>query len=165
MCRADEDLVGTGSPAGSSWGHSSVGRVPALQAGGRRFESGYLHQRKPAREAKNPSTNGKFAKSSGKSVYERKTRRGLPYHGRRFPRCTEARRRVKLRPTGLGGLAPIGREPPSHQAAFSAANRGETIYPRRSGAPLRHTMPRKRPGRCRPPPTGYVPLYDAPGRP
>ncbi len=26
------------------WGYSSVGRAPALQAGGRRFESVYLHQ-------------------------------------------------------------------------------------------------------------------------
>src|SRR5262245_17420204 len=26
------------------WGHSSVGRAPALQAGGRRFESGWLHR-------------------------------------------------------------------------------------------------------------------------
>ncbi len=25
------------------WGHSSVGRAPALQAGGRRFEPGWLH--------------------------------------------------------------------------------------------------------------------------
>ena len=27
-----------------SWGYSSVGRAPALQAGGRGFESLYLHQ-------------------------------------------------------------------------------------------------------------------------
>ena len=27
------------------WGHSSVGRAPALQAGGREFESLYLHLR------------------------------------------------------------------------------------------------------------------------
>lgn len=26
------------------WGHSSVGRAPALQAGGRQFESDWLHQ-------------------------------------------------------------------------------------------------------------------------
>ena len=26
------------------WGYSSVGRAPALQAGGRRFDPGYLHQ-------------------------------------------------------------------------------------------------------------------------
>ena len=26
------------------WGYSSVGRAPALQAGGHRFEPGYLHQ-------------------------------------------------------------------------------------------------------------------------
>ena len=26
------------------WGYSSVGRAPALQAGGQRFESAYLHQ-------------------------------------------------------------------------------------------------------------------------
>ena len=25
------------------WGHSSVGRAPALQAGGRQFESDWLH--------------------------------------------------------------------------------------------------------------------------
>ena len=28
-----------------SWGYSSVGRAPALQAGGHEFESHYLHQR------------------------------------------------------------------------------------------------------------------------
>ena len=28
---------------GSSWGYSSVGRAPALQAGGHEFESRYLH--------------------------------------------------------------------------------------------------------------------------
>ena len=28
------------------WGHSSVGRAPALQAGGRQFESDWLHQNK-----------------------------------------------------------------------------------------------------------------------
>ena len=28
------------------WGHSSVGRAPALQAGGRQFESDWLHQDK-----------------------------------------------------------------------------------------------------------------------
>jgi hypothetical protein len=27
-------------------GHSSAGRAPALQAGGRRFDPGWLHQRK-----------------------------------------------------------------------------------------------------------------------
>ena len=27
----------------SSWGYSSVGRAPALQAGGHEFESRYLH--------------------------------------------------------------------------------------------------------------------------
>jgi hypothetical protein len=27
-----------------NWGYSSVGRAPALQAGGQRFESAYLHQ-------------------------------------------------------------------------------------------------------------------------
>ncbi len=31
-------------PPVSFWGHSSVGRAPALQAGGRRFEPGWLHQ-------------------------------------------------------------------------------------------------------------------------
>ena len=29
--------------AGLKWGYSSVGRAPALQAGGREFESLYLH--------------------------------------------------------------------------------------------------------------------------
>ena len=29
-----------------SWGHSSAGRAPALQAGGRRFDPGWLHWRK-----------------------------------------------------------------------------------------------------------------------
>ena len=29
---------------GMSWGYSSVGRAPALQAGGQEFESPYLHQ-------------------------------------------------------------------------------------------------------------------------
>jgi hypothetical protein len=29
------------------WGYSSVGRAPALQAGGQRFESAYLHQDEP----------------------------------------------------------------------------------------------------------------------
>jgi hypothetical protein len=33
------------------WGYSSVGRAPALQAGGRRFESVYLHQKpKPTQD-------------------------------------------------------------------------------------------------------------------
>src|SRR5579875_926769 len=32
------------APANSIWGYSSAGRAPALQAGGRRFESVYLHQ-------------------------------------------------------------------------------------------------------------------------
>ena len=27
------------------WGHSSAGRAPALQAGGRRFDPAWLHQR------------------------------------------------------------------------------------------------------------------------
>ena len=31
--------------AGHLWGYSSVGRAPALQAGGREFESHYLHLR------------------------------------------------------------------------------------------------------------------------
>ena len=30
--------------AGFPWGISSVGRAPALQAGGRRFDPDYLHQ-------------------------------------------------------------------------------------------------------------------------
>ena len=29
------------------WGHSSVGRAPALQAGGRQFESDWLHHTSP----------------------------------------------------------------------------------------------------------------------
>ncbi len=37
------------------WGHSSVGRAPALQAGGRQFESDWLHQ-------KFEQVNTKFAK-------------------------------------------------------------------------------------------------------
>ena len=28
-----------------AWGYSSAGRAPALQAGGRRFDPDYLHQR------------------------------------------------------------------------------------------------------------------------
>ena len=31
-------------PMQEFWGHSSVGRAPALQAGGRQFESDWLHQ-------------------------------------------------------------------------------------------------------------------------
>ena len=31
-------------PADKSWGYSSAGRAPALQAGGHEFESHYLHQ-------------------------------------------------------------------------------------------------------------------------
>ena len=30
----------------TNWGHSSVGRAPALQAGGYRFDPGCLHQAK-----------------------------------------------------------------------------------------------------------------------
>ena len=33
-------------PMQEFWGHSSVGRAPALQAGGRQFESDWLHQNK-----------------------------------------------------------------------------------------------------------------------
>ena len=33
--------------AGFPWGISSVGRAPALQAGGRRFDPDYLHQNGP----------------------------------------------------------------------------------------------------------------------
>src|SRR6185437_16947317 len=36
-------------------GHSSVGRAPALQAGGRRFDPVWLHQRRSCRP--NPSEN------------------------------------------------------------------------------------------------------------
>ena len=36
------------------WGHSSVGRAPALQAGGRQFESDWLHQDKKGRGMKIP---------------------------------------------------------------------------------------------------------------
>ena len=28
-----------------AWGYSSAGRAPALQAGGRRFDTDYIHQR------------------------------------------------------------------------------------------------------------------------
>ena len=34
------------------WGHSSVGRAPALQAGGRQFESDWLHQNNKGRGRK-----------------------------------------------------------------------------------------------------------------
>ena len=37
-----------------AWGYSSVGRAPALQAGGHEFESHYLHQGISGREAGNP---------------------------------------------------------------------------------------------------------------
>ena len=36
------------------WGHSSVGRAPALQAGGRQFESDWLHQKKWGRGCESP---------------------------------------------------------------------------------------------------------------
>ena len=31
--------------SGDNWGYSSAGRAPALQAGGRRFDPDYLHQK------------------------------------------------------------------------------------------------------------------------
>ena len=31
---------------GEMWGYSSAGRAPALQAGGRRFDPDYLHQKR-----------------------------------------------------------------------------------------------------------------------
>ena len=37
-------------PGADPWGRSSAGRAPALQAGGRRFESDRLHQRLVSRE-------------------------------------------------------------------------------------------------------------------
>ena len=33
-----------GEIAAATWGYSSAGRAPALQAGGHQFESDYLHQ-------------------------------------------------------------------------------------------------------------------------
>ena len=36
--------MGCGNNRAKFWGHSSVGRAPALQAGGRQFESDWLHQ-------------------------------------------------------------------------------------------------------------------------
>jgi hypothetical protein len=36
--------IGRTCSTASGWGHSSVGRAPALQAGGRRFDPVWLHQ-------------------------------------------------------------------------------------------------------------------------
>jgi hypothetical protein len=37
-------VIASSGALGSTWGHSSVGRAPALQAGGRRFDPVCLHQ-------------------------------------------------------------------------------------------------------------------------
>ena len=46
-----EEAVKTDDPK-PRWGCSSVGRAPALQAGGRQFESVHLHQRTKVRKDK-----------------------------------------------------------------------------------------------------------------
>ena len=45
MVRIHPDPPFVPQPGGiPRWGHSSAGRAPALQAGGRRFDPGWLHQ-------------------------------------------------------------------------------------------------------------------------
>ena len=46
---------------GGSWGHSSAGRAPALQAGGHRFDPGWLHHRKQGRTGPVPQGAGPSA--------------------------------------------------------------------------------------------------------
>ena len=48
--RVDRRLNGRPLDSKPPRGHSSDGRAPALQAGGRRFDPGWLHQEVPARE-------------------------------------------------------------------------------------------------------------------
>jgi hypothetical protein len=43
---------------GVKWGHSSAGRAPALQAGGRRFDPDWLHH--PLKPAESPELEHSF---------------------------------------------------------------------------------------------------------
>jgi hypothetical protein len=53
----------------SVWGHSSAGRAPALQAGGRRFDPVWLHQSGSSspQASRNPESNNPRAESSSGS--------------------------------------------------------------------------------------------------
>jgi hypothetical protein len=44
MVRIHPDPPTDTRPGRKTWGHSSAGRAPALQAGGHRFDPGWLHQ-------------------------------------------------------------------------------------------------------------------------
>ncbi len=39
----NREAGGSSPPASTTWGHSSIGRAPALQAGGCRFDPGWFH--------------------------------------------------------------------------------------------------------------------------
>ena len=55
-----------------SWGYSSAGRAPALQAGGQEFEPPYLHQNIKERCYKNIVNKGKKLKYDRKTIIRQK---------------------------------------------------------------------------------------------
>ena len=57
----EEGLSNGGAPV-EIWGCSSVGRAPALQAGGRQFESVHLHQ--PCKHGDTGEPNGEDGRES-----------------------------------------------------------------------------------------------------
>ena len=71
-------------PVARDRGHSSVGRAPALQAGGRRFDPVWLHHFEPlcAKRKSNPPVEGLKAKKATRAMPE--------WHGDRHAGCKPA---------------------------------------------------------------------------